>query len=83
MRQALLSTEDVEIIGWVEVTEKMSLTIEIRSPDGTIGGTDNAPDSGLCLANRIKQVTPNISDIVCIFNTDDAQFFKALKCIHN
>ncbi|MAH39480.1 MAG: hypothetical protein CL873_02980 [Dehalococcoidales bacterium] len=83
MRQVFLSTEDVEIIGWAEVTEKMSLTIEIRPPDGTIGGTDNAPDSGLSLANRIKQVTPNISDIVLIFNTDDAQFFKALKCIHN
>ena len=79
IRQAFLSTEDIEIIGEAEVIDKMSLTIEIMPPDVAIVDTDNAPDSGLSLANRIKQVSPSTSVIVLTSNTDDAQLFKALK----
>ncbi len=79
IRQAFLSTEDIEVIGEAEVTDKMSLTIEIMPPDVAIVDTDNAPDSGLSLANRIKQVSPSTGVIVLTSNTDDAQLFKALK----
>jgi DNA-binding NarL/FixJ family response regulator len=79
IRQAFLSTEDIEVIGEAEVTDKMSLTIEIMPPDVAIVDTDNAPDSGLSLANRIKQVSPSTGVIVLTSNTDDAQLFKAIK----
>ena len=79
IRQAFLSTEDIEVIGEAEVTDKMSLTIEIMPPDVAIVDTDNAPDSGLELANRIKQVSPSTGVIVLTSNTDDAQLFKAIK----
>ena len=79
IRQAFLSTEDIEVIGEAEVIDKMSLTIEIMPPDVAIVDIDNAPDSGLSLANRIKQVTPSTGVIVLTSNTEDTQLFKALK----
>ncbi len=79
IRQAFLDTEDIEVIGEAKVTDKMSLTIEIMPPDVAIVDTDNAPDSGLSLANRVKQITPSTGVIVLTSNTDDAQLFKAIK----
>lgn len=79
IRQAFSNTEDIEVIGEAEVIDKMSLTIEIMPPDVAIVDTDNAPDSGLSLANRIKQVSPSTGVIVLTSSTDDAQLFKAIK----
>lgn len=79
IRQAFLSTEDIEVIGEAAVTDKMSLTIEIMPPDVAIVDTDNTLESGLELANRIKQVTPSTSVIVLTSSTDDTQLFKVIK----
>lgn len=79
IRQAFLDVEDIEVAGEGRVTEKLSLTIEVMPPDVAIVDVDNAPDSGLNLATRIKQATPTTSVIVLASTTDDDQLFKVLK----
>ena len=73
------SDENIEIAGEAKVTDKMSLTIEVMPPDVAIVDIDSAPDSGLNLAHRIKQVTPSTAVIVLASNPNDDQFFRAIR----
>lgn len=79
VRQAFLDAEDIEVAGEARVTDKLPLTIEVMPPDVAIVDVDSAFDSGLNLANRIKQATPTTGVIVLASNTDDDQLFKVLK----
>ena len=71
-----MEVEDIEIAGESRLTDKMPLTIEVMPPDVAIVDIDAAPDSGLSLAQRIKQVTPSTAVIVLASNTSDASFLK-------
>jgi len=73
------NAESIEVAGESRLTEKLSQIIEVMPPDVAIVDVDSATDSGLNLANRIKQITPNTALIVMASNTDDEQLFKVIK----
>ncbi len=74
----LSSTEDIQIIGQSKVTDE-ALIIEVMPPDVVIVDIDILPDSGLSLANRLKQRLPSVSIIVITSSPSDDQLFQALK----
>ncbi|UCE98388.1 MAG: response regulator transcription factor [Dehalococcoidia bacterium] len=82
-RQGLHNTfsdvKDIEIVGEAQLTDKMSRTIEIMPPDVAIIDIDTAPDSGLNLVNRVKQVTPSTEVIVLASDINDEYLFEAIK----
>ena len=75
----LSSIEDVEISGATEVNEEVLSVIDNLPPDVAILDIDAPNDSGLLLARRIRQRSPNIGVIVLTSNPNDAQLFQALK----
>lgn len=79
VRYAFSITKDIEIAGEARVTDKMSLTLEVLPPDVAIVDIDAAPDSGLELAHRIKQVTPSTAVMVIASDTNDDHLFKAIS----
>lgn len=82
-RQGIQNTfsgiKDIEIAGEAQLTDKMSRTIEIMPPDVAIVDIDSAPDSGLNLVNRVKQVTPSTAVIVLASDINDEHIFEAIK----
>lgn len=70
---------DIEIIGEAKLTGKMPRTIETMPPDVAIVDIDTAPDSGLNLVKRVKQVTPSTAVIVLASDINDKQLFEAIK----
>ncbi len=79
IRDSLSKVEDIEIAGEAKLTDKMPLTIEVMPPDVAIVDIDTAPDSGLNLANRIKQVTPSTAVVVLASSVNDEQLFEAIR----
>ena len=79
IRDSFSKIEDIEIAGEAKLTDKMSLTIEVMPPDVAIVDIDAATDSGLNLANRIKQVTPSTAVIVLASSINDEQLFEAIR----
>ncbi|MFC1846742.1 LuxR C-terminal-related transcriptional regulator [Chloroflexota bacterium] len=79
MVDSFSNAEDIEVAGEARLTEKLSQIIEVMPPDVAIVDVDSAPDSGLNLTNRIKQVTPSTALIVMTSNTDDEQLFEVIK----
>jgi len=79
IRDALSNIEDIEIAGEARVTDKMSLTVEVMPPDVAIVDIDATPDSGLNLANRIKQVTPSTAVVVLASSVNDEQLLEVIK----
>ena len=75
---ALSGTEDIQVIGQTKVTDQ-TLIVEVMPPDVVIIDTDNAPDSGLSLAYRLKQRLPSVGIIMLSSNPNDAQLFQAIK----
>ncbi len=75
----LSSIEDIEISGATEVNEEVLSTIDNLPPDVAILDIDASNDSGLVLARKIKQHSPNIGVIALTSNPNDAQLFQALK----
>ena len=79
IRDSFSKIEDIEIAGEAKLTDKMSLTIEVMPPDVAVVDIDAATDSGLNLANRIKQVTPSTAVIVLASSINDEQLFEAIR----
>lgn len=75
---ALSSTEDIQIIGQAKVTDK-ALIIETMPPDVVIVDIDAAPESGLSLAQRLKQRLPSVGLIVLTSSPSDDQLLQALE----
>jgi len=73
------NAEDIEVAGEARLTEKLSQIMEVMPPDVAIVDVDSAPDSGLNLANRIKQITPSTALIVMASHTSDEQLFEVIK----
>ena len=80
VRVSLADVADIDIAGEANLTDKISLTIDIMPPDAAIVDIDTAADSGLSLANRLKQISPSIAVIVLSSDVNDSQLFKAIKC---
>lgn len=79
IHNALSNAQDIEIVGEAQLTDKMSRTIEVMPPDVAIIDIDTAPDSGLNLVNRVKQVTPSTAVIVLASEVNDEYLFEAIK----
>ena len=78
IRQSL-DSQNIEVAGEAKVTDKMSQTIEVMPPEVAIVDVDEAFDSGLNLAYRIKQVTPSTAVIILSSSVSDDHLFKAIK----
>ena len=76
--KALSGTEEIQVIGQAKVTDQ-ALIVEVMPPDVVIIDTDNAPDSSLSLAYRLKQRLPSVGIIMLTSNPNDAQLFQAIK----
>ena len=72
-------TEDIVILGATGVNNDVLKAIDNLPPDVALLDLDGPSESGLDLARKIKQRSPNIGVIVLTSNPDDAQLFLALK----
>ena len=79
LEHSLSQTEDIEISGSAEVNEAVLSAIDNLPPDVTLVDIDGPSDSGLTLARKIKQRSPNIAVIMLASNPNDAQLFQSLK----
>ena len=71
--------DDISISGITGVDENVIKAIDNLPPDVALLDIDGPSDSGIELAKRIKQRSPNIGVIVLSSNLDDNQLFLALK----
>src|SRR4030042_3277197 len=71
--------EDIAISGVIGVSDKVLSAIDNLPPDVALVDIDGPSESGLELAHKIKQRSPNIGVIVLTSNPDDNQLFQALK----
>ena len=72
-------TEDIRILGATGVNDDVLKAIDNLPPDVALVDIDGPSESGLDLARKIKQRSPNIGVIVLTSNPDDNQLFLALK----
>jgi DNA-binding NarL/FixJ family response regulator len=80
IEHSLSRTDDIVISGTAEINIYEILSaIDTLPPDVAIVDIDAPSDSGLRLARKIKQRSPNIGVVMLTSNTDDAQLLHALK----
>jgi len=79
IEHSLSSVEDVEILGATEANDKVLSAIDALPPDVALVDIDSSSESGLMLARKIKQRSPNIGVIMLTSNPNDNQLFQALK----
>ena len=72
-------TGDIVISGVAGVNDEVLSAIDNLPPDVALLDIDGPSESGLELARKIKQRSPNIGVIVLTSNPDDNQLFQALK----
>ena len=75
----LSDTEDIAISGTTGVNEDVLNAIDNLPPDVALLDIDGPADTGLDLARKIRQRSPNIGVIVLTSNPEDSQLFLALK----
>jgi len=71
--------EDLTVSGVTGVNSEVLSAIDNLPPDVALVDLDGPSDSGLELARKIKQRSPNIGVIVLTSTPDDSQLFQALK----
>ena len=79
IEHSLSDIEDIQIMGVSKVTDKVLLTIEVMPPDAVIIDLDAPTDSGLSLAQKLKQMIPNIGIVALTSNPGDDQLLQALE----
>ncbi len=79
IEHSLSSMEDVEISGAAKISDEVLSTIDNLPPDVALVDIDGPSDSGLTLARKIKQRSPNIAVVALTSNPNDSQLFQALK----
>lgn len=79
IEHSLSAMKDMEVSGLSEVNDQVLPAIDTMPPDVALVDIDGLSDSGLALARRIKQRSPNIGVIVLASNQNDAQLFQVLK----
>ena len=72
-------TEDMVISGISGVSDEVLSALDNLPPDVALLDLDGPSESGLELARKIKQRSPNIGVIVLTSSPDDSQLFQALK----
>jgi DNA-binding NarL/FixJ family response regulator len=76
---AFSSVEDIEVAGSMDFNNGVEHTIEDHCPDEVIVDIDGYSETGMNLAIKIKQHSPNIGIIMLTSNPEDNQLFQALK----
>jgi len=76
---SLSSMEDIEATGVADFSNGVAFSIDDLPPDVAVLDVDAPNDAGLNLSRTLKQRLPNIGIIMVCSNTNDAQFFQALK----
>ena len=76
---SLSNMEDIEVTGTAEIKDEVLSSIDNLPPDVAVVDIDSSSDSGLALARRIKQHSPNVAIIMLTSNPNDAQLFQILK----
>jgi DNA-binding NarL/FixJ family response regulator len=71
--------EDIVILGTTGINSDVLKAIDNLPPDVALLDLDGMTESGLDLARKIKQRSPNIGVIVLTSSPDDNQLFMALK----
>jgi len=79
IEHSLSSKEGIEVTGTAEANDAVLSAIDNLPPDVALLDIDGPSDSGLALARRIKQRSPNVGVIVLVSNPSDTQLFQALK----
>ena len=72
-------TEDIVVLGTTGINNEVLKAIDNLPPDVAVLDLDGPSESGLELAKKIRQRSPNIGVIILTSNTDDNQLFLALK----
>jgi two-component system response regulator DegU len=72
-------TDDIIVLGTTGVNNDVLKAIDNLPPDVALLDLDGPTESGLDLARKIKQRSPNIGVIILTSNPDDNQLFLALK----
>ena len=72
-------TEDIVVVGTTGVNNDVLKAIDNLPPDVALLDLDGPTESGLELARKIKQRSPNIGVVILTSNPDDNQLFLALK----
>ena len=79
LEQTFKDTEDITILGTIGVNNDVLKAIDNLPPDVALLDLDGQAESGLELARKIKQRSPNIGVILLTSNPDDSQLFLAIK----
>lgn len=79
IEHSLSGVEDIEISGAAEINDEVLSAIDTSPPDVALVDIEAPSHSGLRLARRIKQRSPNIAVVVLTPKPSDAQLFEVLK----
>jgi DNA-binding NarL/FixJ family response regulator len=79
LEHSFSDTEDITIIGTTNINSEVLKAIDNLPPDVALLDLDGSSESGLELARKIKQRSPNIGVVLLTSNPEDNQLFLALK----
>ncbi len=79
LEHSFSETEDITIIGTTSVNSEVLKAIDNLPPDVALLDLDGPSESGLELARKIRQRSPNIGVVLLTSNPDDSQLFLSLK----
>jgi two-component system, NarL family, response regulator DegU len=71
--------EDIVVLGTTGINSDVLKAVDNLPPDVALLDIDGMAESGLDLARKIKQRSPNIGVVVLTSSPDDNQLFMALK----
>jgi len=79
LEQSFSETEDIIVLGTTGVNDEVLKAIDNLPPDVALLDLDGPSESGLELARKIKQRSPNIGVVIMTSSPEDNQLFLALK----
>lgn len=79
VEHSFANVSDIEISGITGINNQVLSVIDNLPPDVALVDIDNASETGLDLARKIRQRSPSIAVVVLASNPDDNQLFQALK----
>lgn len=79
LEQTFSDTEDIVVLGTTGVNNEVLKAIDNLPPDVALLDLDGPSESGLELARKIRQRSPNIGVVILTSSPDDNQLFLSLK----
>jgi DNA-binding NarL/FixJ family response regulator len=79
LEQTFSDTDDIVVLGTTGVNNEVLKAIDNLPPDVALLDLDGPSESGLELARKIRQRSPNIGVVILTSNPDDNQLFLSLK----